>query len=142
MLLADVLYLENGNLLSGRILELKDSKVHFETHWAGLIKVDVRYVQSMETEALLWVRMRGQDNFRLVKLYRQQDETWLEDEAGNRSKLGSQERLASLKADQPEQDRWIVSGNANVNLGIKRSEKRETDFITFGSVNIRGQGSS
>ena len=134
---ADTLSLDNGNLLSGRIRELKDDKVYLDTDWASLVKVELRYVVSMETDELLWVRLKGQDNFRLVRLYQKGKDTWLQDEYGNSSRLDSQQRLAALKADQPDENHWVWSGKANLNMAHKRGEKQESELNTFGSVYIR-----
>ncbi|WP_165767102.1 DUF481 domain-containing protein [Parendozoicomonas haliclonae] len=135
--LADTLLLNNGNVLSGKILELKDGKVRFDTEWAGEINIDIRFVESVETESLLWVRMKGQDNFRLVRLYREGEHTWLADESGNSTRLDSQENLASLQAVEPDDDRWVHSGSVNLGLALNDGEHKEREVNTSGSVNVR-----
>ena len=133
----DTIWLTNGDLLKGTIRKLEESKVHFDTDWAGLIKVELDHVQSLETEKMLWVRIRGHDTFRLVKLYTDKNKTWLRDIEGNSIPLHDQSSLMALRPDRPGDDLWLVSGAFNGNVAIKRSDTDKNEFRTFGTVNVR-----
>ena len=133
----DEIWLINGDLLRGTIMELKEGQVDFDTVWAGRIKVDLSHIQSLETEDMLWVRIRGQDEFRLVRLYSLGEQTWLRDQQGNSIPLNSQNSLVALRPDHPGQNQWLVSGTINGNVSLKRGDSNKNQVKTFGTVNVR-----
>ncbi len=137
-LTGDTLWLRDGDTLHGQINGIEKGKIKLKTSWAGEIEVDLRYVKLMETQQMMWVRMKGQDTFRLVRFTQKDNKTWLEDETGNAIELGNQQGLATLVPEKPaNEEQWLYSGDIGLYLTLKRGDKIEDEFKGSGTFNIR-----
>ena len=132
---ADTLWLTNNDIIRGEVKEMTDGKLHFTTPWGGTVQVDLRYVRALETEQLLWVRMKGQNTFRLMKFDQKGGKTWMLDNQGNETELDDKQKLARLLNDDPGEEQWLLSGHFNVGFDTERGD--EDEFRTSGQVNIQ-----
>lgn len=57
--LADTVYLKNGDRISGKVQRLGDTKLEVETPYAGTVKIDRADIVSIETEAEVDVMLEG-----------------------------------------------------------------------------------
>jgi len=56
---ADVILLENGDRLTGRITKLENGKLVIETNYAGEVKVDLNKIQQLQAENVMTVEYNG-----------------------------------------------------------------------------------
>ena len=136
---ADTLFLNNGNVITGRLRELTDGTLLFHTPWAGTLHVDLKTVQSMETQQMVWLRMKGQGDFRLVSLRSRNHQTWLLDQEGQCILLRDKRKLAFLQAQDPRRNRWFWNGDLAVSLSLDQTSDQQEGIQTFGSTTIRNR---
>ncbi|GEM_PF-2216064 len=135
--LADTLFLKNGDVLTGTIRQLTDKSLEFRTPWAGVVKIKLAAVESMESEELLWLRLKGQDNFRLVSLRSRDRKTWLYDQTGQCVPLKKKSQLAFLQAESLDKDFWFWNGELTVSLSLDQGRTRRGGLQTFGHTTVR-----
>ncbi len=133
---ADKVWLSNSDTVKGKIESLKDGKLEIRTDWGGVVSVDLIYVQALETEKMLWVRLKGQSSFKLLKFQNSENKTWLMDDKGNKSSIKDSGEIGTLMTQYPEDhERLISSGSAQLNMQLERNDKQELFFI--GTYNLR-----
>ena len=136
---ADIAWLNNGDILSGKISELTDGRILFVTDWGGEIAIALKQVKSLETDQMLWIRIKGQDTFRLVKLRSDYPHTLLVADDGTQSRLASYDQISVLKADRKKAHNWLWSGEVNTSLSWKFGDEDEGELTAYGAVHVRNR---
>ena len=132
---ADTAWLTNSDVLKGQITSLKDGILQIKTNWGGDIKVKLKYVRALETEQLLWVRMKGQNAFKLLKFQHTDNQTFAVDNEGNEYAIDSSVELATLQEKQPDENKWVHSGT--VSLLFNADSDDEDEFDISGTLKFR-----
>lgn len=132
---ADTLWLTNNDIIRGQVKGMTDGKLHVATLWGGMVDVDLRYISALETEQLLWVRMKGQNTFRLIRFDQEGGKTWMLDNQGNATELDDKQKLAHLLNHDPGEEQWLFSGYFNIGFDTERGD--EDKFRTNGQINVQ-----
>ena len=78
---ADTVFLSNGDIISGTVIELSKGQLTIDTEYGKGISIDWKRVAAMETEALLFIEFQDEEKIR-AKIMATREAWRLEDEAG------------------------------------------------------------
>ena len=131
----DTAWLSNSDVIRGKIQSLKDNKLKMKTEWGGRVAIDLRYVRALETQQLLWVRLKGENAFRLLKFQQHNNRTWLTDDEGNEYAMESSIELGSVQKNNPDKQKMLYSGDFSIHSQTERGDEQE--LYLGGSFNLR-----
>ena len=138
---ADTLWLENGDTVSGEILQLDTGQLKIKTEYAGTVDVDWRHVRAVESEQLLWVRLVGETEPQLRTLNALTTGVEVQDEDdGKVRQFSSVWAVAAIHQEKPVlADRWQFSGEVRLSIDSKMGNTNREIYGFDGEINLNDE---
>ena len=126
VLCADTLWMNNGDVLTGDIVALKDGVLSLKTPYAGIIKLDWRFVKTLDSGKQFWISLTGEKEVRLRRIQSQSDGLTLLDNDNQESFFTTIGSVATIHIKRPVRtDTWKLSGNLATTLDSKTGNNDE-----------------
>ncbi len=137
---ADTVWLENGDVISGKIEKLEAGKLSIKTQYAGTINVSWRYVRAVDANKPLWVSLIGEEQASQRTLASAGKRLKVVDEDGYSRTFSAAWPVAGITREQPVlADEWEVTGTFGVNVDSKKGNKEELVLSFDGNLGINDQ---
>lgn len=138
--MADTVWLENDDVISGEVIGLDAGNLKFKTTYAGEITISWRHVRTLKTDKPLWVNLIGEDTARLRELRSDGDDFIIVDPDGYERKFRATWPVASIAQTEPVlEDSWDFGGNVALSLENKNGNDIESRYRMDGTINIDDQ---
>ena len=134
---ADTLWLDNGDRLTGRIEFMEGSRLIFHTEFAGQVAVDVKRIRTLESDGPLLIKTRDDTKrARRIQASEQQGEILLVngDAAPSPVAISS---LRQIMEPKPVLEDWIWDGRATVSLELDNTDARRRDLDLYLTTEAR-----
>ena len=135
---ADTLWLENGDTISGEILQLDAGSLKIKTEYAGTVEIDWRHVRAVESEQELWVRLVGEDQPRLRTLNALNTGVEIQKiDSDETKRFSSVWAVAAISQEKPViTDRWQFAGEVRVGIDSKMGNTNREIYTFEGDINL------
>ena len=126
-LLADTVWLKNGDKLSGKITVFDGGKLLIQTAYAGAIPIDWKQVKTLESDQELLVKQDAYNGEKAKSLHAAEDGkvTLTNGEAPKTVELTSIQQILKPK---PVVEDLVWKGNVDMALDYQRAEKDTDDY--------------
>ena len=138
---ADTLWLENGDKLTGKILQLDAGKLNIKTEYAGTVEVDWRHVRAVDSDQQLWITLVGEKEPRLRVLRGLSTGVEIEDiDLGKVQQFSVVWSVAAIHQEKPVlADSWQLGGEVRAGIDSKIGNTNREIYTFEGEVNIDDQ---
>lgn len=126
--LADTLWLDNGDRLTGKIELLEGSKLVIVTDFAGRVTVDVKRIRTLESDRTLLVKTLGQAERAMGLMASDTPGSVLLVNGLPEPQELPISAIRQMLEPQPVIEDWVWEGKANVALDIKDAETDQRDL--------------
>ncbi len=134
---ADTVWLENGDVISGKIEKLESGQLSLSTRYAGTINVSWRYVRAIHGDEPLWVSMIGESQASKRLLESKGKRLTIIDEDGYARSFSAAWPVAGITRKKPVlADEWEVTGSIGVSFDSKKGNKDELIISVDGNLGI------
>ena len=125
---ADILWLDNGDRLTGRIEFMEGNRVIFQTDFAGQVAVDVKRIRTLESDGPLLIKTSDDTKHaRRIQASEQAGEIVLVN--GDRPPLPLQiTALRQIMEPQPIIEDWVWDGRATLSLELDNTDAKKRDL--------------
>jgi len=126
-LLADTVWLKNGDKLSGKIILFDGGKLLVQTEYAGAVPIDWKQVKTLESDQELLVKQDAYTGEKAKSLHAAEDGkvTLANGEAPKTVELASVQQILKPK---PVVEDLVWKGNIDAALDYQRAEKDTDDY--------------
>ncbi len=134
--LADTVALTNHDILRGKVKIINNGELVLHTDYAGDITINMRYLSGLETDKFLWVRLKGQSSFKLIRFSANKGKVWMKDKEGEKIQLNDNRELAKISSSKPLTS-WLLTGNAGLTFNLDDSSDNKESYGSTGLVTIK-----
>lgn len=151
LLIADKVYLNNGDIVSGKIMTMTEGKLSVETEMFGTVSIDIANVKTFETGEPLAIHL-SDGSVLNHKAVAAQKQGVIDTEGDIAASDGvSLDKVTSINPPAKEESKWggnirggafYSSGNTSkdsYNLGLSLRKETENDRINLGADTIRSR---
>ncbi len=129
--------MENGDTLSGEILRLEGGKLTLKTLYAGVITLEWRYVQTIDSDKTFWVSFIGEEQATKRKFKGQGSMLSVIDENGRERTFSAVWPVAGISRRKPViPDTWQITGNVGAGLDGQKGNENDLSLSFDGQLNI------
>lgn len=134
---ADTLWLDNGDRLTGRIEFMEGNRLIFQTEFAGQVAVDVKRIRTLESDGPLLIKT-SDDTKRARRIQASEDDgqiVLVNGESAPES-MGISS-LRQIMEPQPVIEDWIWDGRATLSLELDNTDSKKRDLDVDFSTEAR-----
>lgn len=136
---ADMVWLNNGDVLSGEVLSLHEGVLSFSTHYSDDLTIPWRFVRSLDCEERLWVTLIGEEKPTLRSISGDDDSVTLSDSEDSHN-FATVWAIAAIHQNQPVlADSWQMTGRFNASLNAQTGNEDDMLLGVDGRINIDDQ---
>ncbi len=136
----DKIWMENGDVISGKIMGLEAGKLTVSTRYAGDISINWRHVRSLETDQPVWIGLIGEKEAQQRQLKSNGDQLVVVDPDGFERSFSAAWPVAEIRREQPVlASNWDIAGKVNFGLDSDQGEDNETTFTLSGNLDINDE---
>lgn len=134
---ADTLWLDNGDRLTGRIEFMEGNRLLFQTELAGQVSVDVRRIRTMESDGPLLIKIS--DDTKRARRIQASDESGsiLLVNGGTEPLAVELRSLRQIMEPRPVLEDWVWDGRATLSLELDNTESKRRDLDVDVSTEAR-----
>ena len=137
---ADKIWMENGDVISGKIKGLEAGKLTISTKYAGDITINWRHVRSLETSKPVWVGLIGEKESQPRQLKSNGEQLIVVDPDGYERSFTAAWPIAEIRREKPVlASAWDVTGKVNFGLDSDQGKDNETTFTLSGNLDINDE---
>lgn len=138
---ADTLWLENGDIISGEILQLDAGKLKIKTDYAGTFEIDWRHVRSVKSSEPLWITLVGEKEPQRRRLNAQDAGVEIQSEDGEEiHRFSTVWTVAAIHQEKPVlADSWQFGGELRVGIDSKTGNTNREIYTFEGELNLDDQ---
>ena len=133
---ADSVVMLNHDKIQGKVLGINNNNLTLHTQYAGDITIDIHYLAALKTNHFLWVRLKGQSAFKLIRFTTKDGKVWMNDKQGQQAPLTDSRSLARITTKKPKTG-WVNSGNALLTFDYDDSSGDKESYGTKGQFTIK-----
>ncbi|MEJ6655261.1 MAG: DUF481 domain-containing protein [Pseudomonas sp.] len=125
---ADTIWLDNGDRLTGHIELMEGNKLVIQTDFAGQVAVNVNRIRTLESDRTLLIKTRDNtQHARRIQPSEQPGEIWLVNGEPEPQPFRL-DQLQQMMEPQPLIEDWVWEGRVDLSLELENTESKKRDL--------------